>query len=124
MDDLCKKILSLDIAIDEQAARKRAADAELRKLNAERVETAMKLKAEMEESGVMETMHGHLAFQIRQKPRGVIITDEAALPDKYIEIVRKVKKSEINKDVKAGVSVPGASLDNGGTMLAIVAKRN
>lgn len=49
----------------------------------------------------------------------VIFTDEAALPDNVVEIVRKPLRTEIKKLIEEGVTVPGAELSNGEPTLRI-----
>lgn len=45
------------------------------------------------------------------KPRIIVeITDEAAIPQGFVEIKRVPKKSEIKKALEAGEEIPGASL--------------
>jgi Siphovirus Gp157 len=49
----------------------------------------------------------------------VIFTDEAALPDNVVEIVRKPLRTEIKKLIDQGVTVPGATLSNAEPSLRI-----
>lgn len=57
------------------------------------------------------------------KPRAqCVVTDEAAIPERYFETVRKLRKADLADDVKAGVVVPGAELTNGLPSLTIRSK--
>jgi hypothetical protein len=44
---------------------------------------------------------------------GVILTDETALPDRFVRIERKADKTAIKAALEAGEIVPGAELANG-----------
>jgi hypothetical protein len=56
--------------------------------------------------------------------QSALITDEAAVPDIYVEVVttRKIDKAVILSALKAGEDVPGAVLNNGLPSLAIRTK--
>lgn len=51
-------------------------------------------------------------ISLKASPPRTIITDETALPDQYVKIVRQPDKTAIKDALKAGVSVPGAMLSN------------
>lgn len=49
----------------------------------------------------------------------VVITDEAAVPDQFVRIERKINKRAIKDELEAFNPVPGAMLSNGPEMLVI-----
>lgn len=49
---------------------------------------------------------------IRRGSPTVIITDEAAIPDEYWKVERKIDRTKLNSDAKSGVVIPGATLTN------------
>jgi len=51
--------------------------------------------------------------------RHVIVTDEAALPDAYVKIIRKPVKADIKAALDAGDDVPGAALSNPAPTISI-----
>ena len=53
---------------------------------------------------------------------GVVITDEAAVPDNYVRISRTVDKTAVAQSLHAGHDVPGAVLQNGLPVLTIRTK--
>jgi hypothetical protein len=59
---------------------------------------------------------------IRNVPPKVEVTDEAALPDQYVRIVRSPDKTAIKADLVAGKNVPGATLGNGSVTLSVRSK--
>jgi len=59
---------------------------------------------------------------IRSVPPKVEITDEAALPETFVKIVRSPDKTAIKDALKRGEQVPGAVLGNGSTTLAITTR--
>ncbi len=50
---------------------------------------------------------------------GVVVTDEAAIPEEYVRVTRSPDKPAIGADLKAGVVIPGAALANGMPSLQI-----
>jgi hypothetical protein len=65
-----------------------------------------------------------LTASIRKGTQSAMIVDEAAIPDKYVEIVttRKIDKAVILSTLRSGEEVPGAFLSNGMATLAIRTK--
>ena len=47
----------------------------------------------------------------RRRSEGVVITDEALVPDHYYRIKREPDKAGIKKGLKAGEEIPGAALE-------------
>ena len=64
-------------------------------------------------------------LSLRALQRTVIITDEQAVPDEYVDIniVRVLNKHDIYDDLSEGVVIPGAELSNGGQTLAFRRQR-
>ncbi len=65
-----------------------------------------------------------LTASIRRGTQSAMIVDEAAIPDKFVEIVetRKIDKAVILSTLKSGEEVPGAVLSNGLASLSIRTK--
>jgi Gp157 protein len=65
-----------------------------------------------------------LTASIRRGTQSAMIIDEAAVPDKFVEIVttRKIDKAVVLSTLKAGEEVPGCFLSNGLPSLAIRTK--
>ena len=58
-------------------------------------------------------------ISIRNTPRGVTITDEAALPEQFVKVTRTPRLKDIGDVLRAGGEVPGARLNNGGRSVNI-----
>ncbi|MGC9272207.1 siphovirus Gp157 family protein [Acidiphilium sp.] len=57
------------------------------------------------------------------KPRaGIVITDDAAIPDEYVVTERKIDRSKLSEDLKQGVVITGAELANGMPVLILKVK--
>lgn len=57
------------------------------------------------------------------KPRaGIVITDEAAIPDEYARMVRTIDRAAITEDLKQGVVITGAEMANGMAVLTLRSK--
>lgn len=65
-----------------------------------------------------------LTASVRKGTQSAMIVDEAAIPDKYVEVVttRKIDKAVILSTLRAGEEVPGAFLSNGLASLTIRTK--
>lgn len=65
-----------------------------------------------------------LTASIREGTLSAMIVDEAAIPDKFVEVVttRKIDKAVILSTLRAGEEVPGAILSNGLASLSIRTK--
>lgn len=77
------------------------------------------VQALMEHAGMTKLERPDLTASIRNIPAGVIITDEAALPDNMVRISRSPDKTAIKNALNAGEAIPGATLGNGHTSLTI-----
>jgi hypothetical protein len=56
---------------------------------------------------------------VRRVPPGVVVTDEAALPDDYCRITRAPDKTKLRDALGRGEAIPGATLGNGSDTLTI-----
>ena len=73
----------------------------------------------MDKAGI-DKIQGSLAtMSVKKKPQGLVIVEEDKIPSKYFERVPKLKRKAITDDLKEGVAVEGAELDNGGISLMI-----
>ena len=75
--------------------------------------------AVMEAAGIDKAKLPTATITVKDKPPAVQITDEAALPLDFIRITRAPDKTAIAKALKAGETVDGATLTNGGRTLQI-----
>lgn len=118
----CAALLKVEQAIDGLA--KKAADiaGAKRNLESEYEDLRLAIASEMQADGVTSAEECGLVFALQNKPRGVIVTDEKSVPDEYFKTIRTLDKTKLNAAVKEGTPVPGATLDNGGQILAIRAK--
>lgn len=54
-----------------------------------------------------------MTASIKRGQPHAVVTNEDALPDRYVRITRSPNKGAITADLKAGIDVPGAELTNG-----------
>lgn len=87
----------------------------------ERVRTA--LHETLEESGAMKVRAGFHTASVGAASAGVVVTDEAALPETYIRVKREPNKDAIRRALLAGEAVPGALLGNAKSRLTISASK-
>ena len=78
------------------------------------------LKGNMESCGITKIESPWFVLAIQKNPAAVDVSDEAAIPDQFVEIVttRKINKAAIKQTIESGADVPGAVLTRG-TRLAI-----
>lgn len=77
------------------------------------------MQSVMEAAGIDKAKLVTGTLTVKDKPPSVLITDEDALPLDYVRITRAPDKTAIAKALKAGETVDGATLTNGGRTLAI-----
>jgi hypothetical protein len=70
-------------------------------------------------TGLKSVALAEAKVSVINSPDKVIITDEAAIPDQYQVIKKEPNKTAIKNAIKNGQFVPGATLSNGGTSIAI-----
>jgi hypothetical protein len=73
----------------------------------------------MEDIGLKTIVAPDLTATRRAVAPAVIITDDTLVPEKFLRWKSEVDKTEVKAALKAGESVPGAHLSNGGETLAI-----
>lgn len=103
-------------------------DAEIKRLQARKSAITNKQKQlreyliyNMQESGISKVECPLFTASLRKGVEKVVIDNEMLIPDEYaqIEVVTKVNKTEIKKQLKAGVEIPGARLERGETTILI-----
>lgn len=76
----------------------------------------------MEHAGMPKLERPEFTASLRNVPPGVVITDEAALPDAFMKISKSPSKTAIKDALLAGQDVPGAALSNGGRSITVRTK--
>lgn len=81
---------------------------------------AIALRA-MEETGRKTIKAPDFTLSMAKAPDKVLVTDEAAIPARYMreKVSRSPDKTALKEALRAGVSVPGAVLSNGGSVLKV-----
>jgi hypothetical protein len=97
-----KKMASRKSRLEDRAARKKY-------LVQAAMETAARRRFDFPEATVTLT----------KGSRHVIVTDEKALPDAYVKIIRKPIKADIKTALEGGDEVPGAVLSNPAPTISI-----
>ncbi len=79
------------------------------------------LRSNMEASGINKIESPTFIITLKKAAQQLYIYDEKSIPDKYVDVVTDIKpsKTEILKDLKAGVDVPGCSIVDGVRSLLI-----
>lgn len=124
LEQKCAALLKVEDAMRPLEVKKREIDALIRQLRTDEDALREAITAEMLENGCVEHEHGHLVFRVKNKPFGITVTDEAAIPADWFEVrtERKLKLAQLKDAVKNGMAVPGISRDNGGHVIEIRAK--
>ena len=74
----------------------------------------------MREAGLPKLVTPEFTVSVRPVPPGLVVTDEATIPPAYwVPQPPKLNRQELIGALKAGTLVPGASLSNGGSTLAV-----
>ena len=73
----------------------------------------------MDKSGIKTIQGAESTITVKNKPRALIVDDESLLPSNYFKIETKLDKKKLISDLKEGVAIDGAELDNGGISLQI-----
>jgi hypothetical protein len=76
----------------------------------------------LEEIGVNKLSTPIVTLTMRQNQPKTIITDEDALPDEFVEMVRRPNTAKIKKALQSGQPVNGAVLSNGSQSLSVRVK--
>ncbi len=78
------------------------------------------LATALEQAGRKKIEHAAVTISLRAVPASVAVTDEAAIPSRFWKPSEpKLDKRALLDALKANEEVPGASLSNGGTTLAL-----
>lgn len=77
------------------------------------------IQSVMEAAGQTKVALPTATLSVRAAPPKVVVIDEAEIPPAYWRIKREVDKAALAADLKAGETIPGAALSNGGQTLAI-----
>lgn len=73
----------------------------------------------MERTGMKSVALPEAKISVVNAPDKVVITDEAAILDKFMRITKEPNKVAIKAALKNGEYVPGATLSNGGTTIQV-----
>ena len=86
-----------------------------------RVERKRALAAEvMREAGLPRVIAPDFTASARPVPPGLVVSDEQAIPPAYwVPQPPRLNRQELLGALKAGMAVPGATLSNGGSTLAV-----
>lgn len=78
------------------------------------------LTVAMEQAGLKKFDHCAVTLSLRNTPPAVTVTNEALIPSAYFKASEpRLDKRAVLAALKAKETVPGASLNNGGTSLAL-----
>jgi len=103
-------------------------DDEINRLKARKTAIANRQKSmrqyllfNMQESGINKIQCPLFTASLRKGSERVVIDDELVIPDEYaqIEVVTKIDKNAIKRDLKAGKEIPGARIERGETTILI-----
>ena len=96
-------------AIDKEIKRLQARKKLLEKRNSS-FKDFLKFTLERLEVKKIETTLG--VISIKNNPASVVILDESKIPQEYktTKYIEEISKTQISKDLKAGIKVPGAAL--------------
>lgn len=76
----------------------------------------------MNAAGLSKVTLSNATLSITNAAASVVVSDEAAVPDRFWRVKREIDKAAINAAVKAGEEIPGVSVSNGGTRLTVRVK--
>lgn len=77
------------------------------------------LMACIEDTGMPQIEGAHHIAAVAATPKAVVVTDIDALPEQFRRVKVEPDKAAISAALKAGQTVPGATLTNGGATLRI-----
>lgn len=76
----------------------------------------------MNAAGLSKVTLSNATLSITNAAASVVVSDEAAVPDRFWRVKREIDKAAINAAVKAGEEIPGVTVSNGGTRLTVRVK--
>jgi uncharacterized small protein (DUF1192 family) len=103
-------------------------DDEINRLKARKTAIANRQKSmrqyllfNMQESGIDKIECPLFTASLRKGSERVVIENEMMIPDEYaqIEVVTKIDKNAIKRDLKAGKEIPGSRIERGETTILI-----
>lgn len=71
----------------------------------------------MDQAGVKTLRCDAVTLTLSDAPPKVMIADPDGLPDEFIRVKREADKTAVKEALKAGKTIPGATLSNGGATL-------
>jgi len=109
---------------DVDAIAERVAGLNVRKDRAKRRVETMRglLLTVMEAAGTQKWKHPEFTVSVSAGRSGLIITDEAALPDECFRTVRELDKAKTKQLLSEGIPIAGAEMANGMPTLTIRSK--
>ena len=77
----------------------------------------------MEEVGLTKVVQPDFTLSLRAQPPKLLVTEEGAIPDEFWRPqAPKLERQALLAALKAGETIPGAVLDNGGTTISVRTK--
>lgn len=73
----------------------------------------------MDWAGIRSVALPEAKISVINSPEKVIVTDESAIPDAFMRIVKEPNKTALKSALKSGSIIPGATLSNGGTTISV-----
>lgn len=122
------KALSIAKLVENLNGDTSTIDAEIKRLQARKTAITNKQKQlrdyllfNMQESGITKIDCPLFKISLRKGMEKVVIDNEMQIPDEFakVEVVTKIDKNEVKKQLKAGAEIPGARLERGETTLLI-----
>lgn len=109
---------------NEEAIKQRIDDLQTRKARFARQAEEYRAAANsiLEVLGLTKWRSAEFTVSVAAGRPGVILTDETALPDRFVRIERKADKTAIKAALEAGEIVPGAELANGIPTMRVLSK--
>jgi len=119
VEDILRRLARASLEADAiaEATEKRMAQLADRKRRQERRSDEYRSSAHavMQALGIVKFFDPEFTLTLSENKGGsVIITDEAAIPDEYVNVKRTPDKKKIKADIQVGVIIPGAELSQGG----------
>ena len=121
--ELIDTIMADDAADDERLAGIKARQDELkeRKARIDRRQSTRRsvVHAALDTAGLRKIERAEYTVSLRAVPQGVEVIEPELLSDEYVRIKRDPDKAAIKAALKAGVTIPGAALTNGGETVSV-----
>lgn len=126
LNEVAERIVAaeLEATTMSDAIRVRRADLSERLARFERRIDTLRvlLKSLMDTAGIEKLVLPEATISITKARQVVAVTDVSALPQGYFTTVRQPDKKAIGEALKAGETIPGATLESGNPSLAIRTK--